>query len=405
MAKQMTDRSVIKLHEHKSLNSVELSQVQAEQIRTHFSKYISVERSWGVGWTLRAKQYVGTIVLDGLRIVIEPKTAVSNLFYMLTYAYDLPQFRKEITTHDLADDMFEFIAAIFAGQIEQLVRRGIYRSYVEQEENHRFLRGKLMMGEQIRRNSVRVTHFYQQNCEFTADILENHILKYTLWLLSHLDYRTPHLRQRLRRLTSAFVETALRPVRALECNKVVYTRLNAAYCNPIHLAHLLLQHLSLEGKQGKMPFAAFLFDMNNVFELFVARFLEQHFAEIGSAFSVEIQPQIWLGQELKERGIPDIVLRHHGRRFMVLDTKYKAFKGHPAGDDRNQMYMYCRSLDLNHGCLIYPDKANYQNTFPDVTLRADGLSLGGSLAVFRERCTKFAAKFTELVAKEVETAV
>ncbi|HID54348.1 MAG TPA: hypothetical protein EYP41_20210 [Anaerolineae bacterium] len=395
--------NTITLREHKQKESVPLTQAQAMQLKEHYSKFISVERSWGEGWTLTAKQYVGTIVLDDLRIVIRPKILLDNLFYMLTYAYDLPSFRNEITTLGEADDLFEFITVIFANQVGQLVRRGLYRSYLEQEENRRFLRGKLLVAEQIRRNSVRVTHVYQQNCEFTADILENQILKYILWQLSRLTFRTPHLRQRLRRLMSAFGETSLRMVRPWDCEQVIYTRLNGAYRNPLHLAQLLLQNLSLENQVGNTFFPAFLFDMNNVFELFVARYLKQYLAENHSDFGIEIQPKIWLGLEVKERGIPDIVLQHHGRRFMVLDTKYKGFTGMPSINDRNQMYMYCRSMGLTHGCLIYPEEADYQNTFPDVKLRGVGLSLNGELAVFQEHCQQFGQQFIDLAADVVST--
>lgn len=392
----MSGSDLITLYEHQNKDSVPLTLEQAQQVKAHFGKYISVERSWREGWTLKAKQYVGTIILDDLRIVIKPKTAVDNLFYMLTYAYDLPYFRDETTALDKTDDLFEFITVFFTDQVEQLVRRGIYRNYLEQEENHLFLRGKLIVPEQIRRNSVGVTHFYQQNCEFTADVLENQILNYTLWILSHLDYRTSHLRLRVRRLMSAFVETSLRSVRPGECEEVIYTRLNTTYRNPIHLAHLLLQHLSLENREGETPFAAFLFDMNKIFELFIARYLERYLAEKHSAFTVEIQPQIWLGKREKEKGQPDVILRHNGQRLMVLDTKYKAFEGKPSPGDRNQMYIYCREMGLTQGWLIYPGKAHYQNIFTGVKLCGIGLPLDGNLDAFRQHCRHFGQQFTEL---------
>jgi len=397
MSTGVINGDVIYLREYETQNSTTLTLEHAKQIRAHFGKQLSVTPSWNEGWTLKAKQYVGTIALDGLRIVIMPKTTVENLFYMLTYAYDLPHFRDERITLGLADDLFEFIVSIFANQVEQLVRRGIYRNYLEREENQRFLRGKLMPGEQIRRNSVRVTHFYQQHSEFTADVLENQILKYTLWQLSHLSFRTPQLRQRLRRLMSAFVETSLRPVQPLECDRVVYTRLNAPYRSRIHLAQLLLRHLSLKSKEGDAPFVAFLFNMNAVFELFVARYLERYLTENHSAFTVEIQPQIWLGKESKEEGLPDIVLRYNGRRLMVLDTKYKAFANKPSPKDRNQMYMYCQSMGLTQGCLIYPENVAYQNTFPGVKLRGVGLSLDGELTAFRQSCQRFGQQFVEIM--------
>lgn len=219
---------------------------------------------------------MGLIALEDLRVIIQPKVSLRNLFFMLTYAYDLPDFRREAADLDLGDDLFEFIVLIFVRQVEQLVRRGIYRAYVTREENDPYLRGRLMLTEHLQQNAVHVQRFYERTVEFTADILENRILKYTLWLLSRMEFCQEHLRQQIRRAASAFAEVHLAPVAPADCDRVLYTRLNTAYRSRINLARLLIQHLSLEGRPGATQFASYLFDMNKVFELFVARFLESH---------------------------------------------------------------------------------------------------------------------------------
>ena len=107
-----------------------------------------------------------------------------------------------------------------------------------------------------------------------------------------------------------------------------------------------MQHLSLEGRPGSDPFAAYLFDMSQVFELFVARFLESHFAAHAS-IQVDIQPSIWLDEDRKRRGIPDIILRRDGRRNLVLDTKYKVFDRSP----REMTATRCSSTATRSACI------------------------------------------------------
>ena len=48
------------------------------------------------------------------------------------------------------------------------------------------LRGRLVMQEQIRLNRVRLHRFYTRRDEFTADVLENQLLKAVVFQLSRL---------------------------------------------------------------------------------------------------------------------------------------------------------------------------------------------------------------------------
>lgn len=384
------------LREYQTCQTSRLSGEQARALREHFGRYVSINPAWEPGaWEITAKQYVGVIVLDDFRLIIEPKVSQKNLFYMLTYAYDLPDFRREKADLDVGDDLFEFIVVIFLRQVEQLVRRGIYRAYITQKGNAPFLRGRLLLAEHLQQNAVRIQHFYQLTVEFTADVLENQILKHTLWLLAQLDFHQPNMRQQIRRVASAFAEVSLAPIIPADCDRVLYTRLNAAYRSRINLARLLMQHLSLEGRAGGIQFASYLFDMNKVFELFVARFLESHLAAHPS-IQVDIQPEIWLDDEQKEQAIPDIILRIDGQRRVVLDTKYKVFDQRPAAADRNQMHVYCQALGLSRGILVYANDQpiHYGTRIAGVDLNAQSLSLDGSLAEFEDRCRAFANEFT-----------
>ncbi len=392
------------LSEYESISTSDLTREQAEALREGFGEYITVRPAWEPGrYELTAKQYVGIIVLENVRINIKPKVPVDNLFYMLTYAYDLPEFWREEAGLEASEDLFEFIVAIFVSRVGDLVRRGLYRNYITYDEEHTFLRGRLLMAEHLRRNAVQPQRFSQRIHEYTADILENQILRFTLDWLSRLNYRRfEQLRQRLRRTLSAFGEVSFIPIRPEMCDQVSYTRLNDAYRWPISLARLLLQHLSLEGRLGEVPFAAFLFDMNKVFERFVARYLEDYFATHRPECQVKSQCSIKLDDERKESGIPDIILQKNGQRCLVLDTKYKGFNGAPEEADRNQMFMYCHALGLSHGILIYPNDQpiSYRRQFQHVTLSARALSLAGSLDEFEQSCKDFAEELAQVIEQQ-----
>jgi 5-methylcytosine-specific restriction enzyme subunit McrC len=394
----MSEEITIRLSEYESLETDQLTPIQAQLLAEKFGRYLIVQPTWGGGCLLRAQQYVGVIALDGLRILIRPKVPLDNLFYMLTYAYDLPQFRQEKADLAVAEDLFEFIVDIFVRQVDGLVRRGIHRAYVDREENDRFLRGRLLMGEHLHRNHILQDQFYQQRNEYTEDVLENQILRHTLGLLSRQRYRQQNLRHRVRRTQSAFGTVQPVAVTLHDCDHIHYNRLNERYRSRINLARLLLQHLSLEGQEGNHRFFAFIFDMNQIFELFVARYLKESFAT-HPALSIDIQPTIWLDTTQKEQGRPDLILRYNRQRVIVMDTKYKRFDNAPSLDDTQQMITYCHTMMLQRSLLIYADshQPDYRREFRGIYLDALSLPLDGDLSLLRQRSQELVRQLIDLV--------
>lgn len=380
------------LKEYETIESATLSFAQANALRDHFQSYLQVARSWdGSQWRLTASHYVGTIVLDDLHIVIRPKCRVENLFFMLTYAYDLPEFRSEESLFEVGEDIFEFIVAIFLRQVQQLIRQGLHRNYFEAEQNQPYLRGRLLLADHLRQNMTHFGRFQQRTNEYSADVRENQILKATLWMLAQLGYRDTTLPRQLRHAYAAFADVSHNTLSARDCQQIHFTRLNQRYQPPIHLSALLLRHLSLESGQGNQRFGTYLFNMNELFERFVGRYLQEHFRPHPS-LEVALQDHIWLDDERQEKGIPDIVLRRQGETLCVLDTKYKFFKGKPDSHDSYQMWAYTQRMQAKSGILIYPDPNTpaYQTTFAGIPLRTLALPLDGDLAHFRQRCQRFA---------------
>lgn len=391
----MSDVNTVHLQEYEEQTVEGITPEQAQRLQAHFGRFLEVRPGWSGQVILKASQHVGVIALDDLRIHIQPKVPLNNLFFMLTYAYDLPRLREEQAQLDMAEDLYEFIVTIFVQQVEMLVRQGIHQAYIDREESDHFLRGRLMIAEHLRHNAGVHSTFYQRRNDFTPDILENQILLHTLHQLTRRGSRKPALTHRLRRTQSAFSMVQPAAVTPDDCDRVHYTRLNEVYRTPIGLAKLLLQHLSVEGTQGHHHFFAFLFDMNQLFELFVARYLQSSLAE-HPRYRLDIQHQIWLDVDHKEKGKPDLWIEAGNHPVLILDTKYKKFDSTPSEADRNQMIVYCHTQRMNHGLLIYADAApvHYESNFQGIWLEAVTLSLAGNLSELRHRCEHFLAEIT-----------
>ena len=389
---------VIRLRENGTLTGVPLSPATAAALRvTYRDDQLRVSPSWSGGYDLSAGAYVGAIAAnDGdrpLHLLIEPKVPITNLFYMLTYAHQLPQFGGDLSPLLAGEALFDFIARIFIGQVDDIIRRGIHRGYVDYEETATRLRGRLLLAQQMRRGPV-VVGFHQRANEFTADVLENRILRAALALLARARFRDPELGPRARRSLAAFEEASPAAVTPADCDRVVYTRLTERYRSPINLARLFLRYLSLEGRAGTTPFVTFLVPMFQLFELFVARLLSEATA-IRPRYHVAAQPIIWLDEARRLKGRPDIVLRRDGRDYLVLDTKYKVYGDKPKPEDVHQMVTYCHTLGVGRGVLVYPGDtplAEEHVMKAGVRLEMRSLSLNGSLAEFRQNCGIFVDK-------------
>jgi 5-methylcytosine-specific restriction enzyme subunit McrC len=415
MAAETAERRVIRLRENETLYGVDIPPRQAAALRAIYrEEQLRVTPSWSGGYDLSAGGHVGTISLHGsahdltgpsLDILIEPKVPIANLFHMLTYAHKLADFGRDLSPLTTGDDIFDAVVDIFVRQVDDIARRGIHRGYIDREESAAYLRGRLQVARQVRRGPA-VVAFEQETNEFTADLLENRILRAALGLLARARFRDPLLGPRVRRALAAYEEATPIGITAADCDRVVYTRLTERYRSPINLARLFLRHLSLEGREGETPFVSFLVPMPRLFEQFVARLLADAVAT-RPRLRLEDQWRIWLDEERRLEGRPDLVLKLDGRALLVLDTKYKVYGDKPTNADINQMVTYCHTLGVSAGVLLYPGDDGGGGAYvmkAGVHLRTRPLSLAGSLGEFRARWARWAHELVEpaesVVAKE-----
>src|SRR3989442_4492266 len=89
--------------------------------------------------------------LGDLLLRLQPKVPVSTIFGMLEYAYQLQSFKllRGSVRLDSLTDVLEQLAAILAKRVLDRARKGLYRSYVAQEETLPYLRGRLRLSETI----------------------------------------------------------------------------------------------------------------------------------------------------------------------------------------------------------------------------------------------------------------
>jgi 5-methylcytosine-specific restriction enzyme subunit McrC len=239
---------------------------------------------------------------------------------------------------------------LFAHQTEHVIRRGLYRAYVEREENLRFVRGRIVPLQDLRTNRGLRHQVACRFAELTADVPHNQILRAVTEQLRQYDYRLPGIREKLGWNAAHLAEVSNPPVTERDFGPIRYDRLNAHYRGVHALALLVIRHFTFNFQAGARPAPSFLVNMDKVFEEFVRQLMAEQ-AQLRGL-------RLWASSGLRlDRGgavpiEPDVVLSDGRQVRVAIDAKYK--RESPQADVY-QALAYAKGLGLMRVALIYPE--------------------------------------------------
>ena len=340
------------LNEYETV-SVRLSERQARRLEEAASPYVSVYLHPDPGiWRVKAHHYVGTLVVDDLRILIRPKIKIENLFLMLEVGLPDRAWQKDLFGYHTHNDLLSAMVSFFARTVESTLARGLFHSYQERSGDLNTIRGRIDFKRQLARASLPLPVACRWE-EFTADVAENRYLKAAIRRSLRVAGAPIADRRRLMRELVALEEVSDVPVRGNDLDRIAITRLNEHYRPALVLARLLLDNLTLVDRKGGTPAACFMVDMNDLFERFIT---ERLCRALSGRLTVEAQTWTHLDADRRVGMRPDLVFRRPGSGAVAYagDIKYKLTEeafGNNA--DYYQLLAYTTALDLPEGVLIY----------------------------------------------------
>ena len=80
-------------------------------------------------------------------------------------------------------NLLELFISMFLAESDQIIKRGLKSTYIAVQSNEKFLKGKLLMMQQLRKNSINQSNFYNEFDEFLINSPENQLIKTTLEFL------------------------------------------------------------------------------------------------------------------------------------------------------------------------------------------------------------------------------
>ena len=326
---------------------------------------------------LRARGIVGVIAAEDAVLEILPKIDFPGetdevakghirrrLVHMLAVALDLKIDAGRLTALDWQDEtLLEILIRLFSEKLTDAVRQGMPRRYVEHRDDLPVLRGRL---DTTRQFTVLAADPSRLACRYdalTPDIALNRIMKAAIVRLTRAA-RSHANRRRLRELAFLYADIADVPVPSLRWDLVVMDRTDARWRELLSLARLLLgdrfQTTSAGGGHG----FSLLFEMNTLFEEYVARMLTKAVAgtdlhvvrQGGRLYCLEAEDRPGLFQTR-----PDILVKRGDAVIRVVDTKWKTVadriddpKQGVSQGDVYQMMAYGHLYRCAHLTLLYP---------------------------------------------------
>ena len=316
------------------------------------------------GKFIQARNYVGVLqTKSGLTIEILPKIAEKNnterskavLIKMLKTLKNFP-FKSSnlasLKTQNLP--LLEIFISMFLCELETLVKKGVKSDYITLEDNLKFLKGKLNINEQIKRNSIHKERFYVGYSEFLSDIKINQIIKTTLKFLYKKSNSSKN-QQKIRELLFIFDEVST-------CNdyknffeKLIINRQVKHYEQTLLWCKIFLLGNSFTPHKGDDLAFALLFDMNALFESYVGNFIKKKRADVSlqhpekhlieNPKSFRLRPDIFL----KDKFIADTKWKIIRQDINESEKKYKILQA-----DLYQLYAYGKKYECGELYLIYP---------------------------------------------------
>jgi 5-methylcytosine-specific restriction enzyme subunit McrC len=329
--------------------SCELSHAEAAEIGASGLVDVVAEPAPG-RWRLIGKSRVGVVAGSGWEVRVRPRLDVPQLLFLLAYAEDPSGWRDQTASFAAEPDLLDAVANGFSLQALRSVEQGLLRGYVQVQAREQAIRGRVRFAEQISRSADLPLPIEVSYDDYTADVIENQILKTATLHLLRLG-RVPVLaRRRLQALRTLLDQVTLLD-RPGEVAMPILTRLNDRYRIPLRLAELILRAASIGEAQGSFSSSSFVFDMNRVFEDFLTTALREALALRGGDVRPQASIHLDWGGQLSLR--PDVTWFLGGEPRAVLDAKHKDPGKAPPPGDIYQMLAYCTALGLSRGYLVY----------------------------------------------------
>ena len=261
---------------------------------------------------------------------------IRNLWHMLLYAWNEASIKAHwsLEAVEAAPTLDALLASILTKLIEQRMRIGLGRSYVDQHRYIRGIRGRINFPESLTQRTFERGEAYCEFQQYSANAPKNQIVRSTLArLIQTGNFGPGHktselLRHNLRQLTRALDGIDLIELKPDFIRRQQFDHNDNDYRLMLAICGLILQRqmpMETTGKQVLPVIDHEALVFYNVYERFVANFYRIHLKD----FAVKAQSRLSWHAKYDNPYLPsmqpDLIIQdNHSGDILILDTKFTA---------------------------------------------------------------------------------
>ena len=298
---------------------------------------------------------------------------LKNLIFMLSYTKKL-----DIRTSDTAklsnskNPFIEILIREYAKSLFECLKRITPKKYVREEDNLNYLKGKIKFTENIRYNCVNQSKFYCEYDEFSENNILNQLFLFVSTCLYNIS-NDSYNKKTLKFIINYYSDIKLVRFNRFTAEKINLSRNQKLFKKPFNLAKMFIEKTSVDLSKNKFENINLIWDMNKLFEEFVFEIMKKNESELGWKFTAQKCKKLLIGDENKKRNTYVDIFAEKDNDKIIIDTKYKIFKGIDdfSNADVFQVSTYCLLHNTNKAVLIYPRWNKEVPNVPSFKLNTD----------------------------------
>ena len=244
---------------------------------------------------------------------------------MLAYAFQfIEESRYEEVLTEEFDNTAELLAAILCKGVAKQIKRGLMKDYVTKTETLATPKGKLLISESIKTQSIVKKQLACEYDEFTVNAYYNRIIKTAFDVLLKSDIKKSRKKE-IKKLLVYFEDVELLDRHNINWNQR-YNRNNQTYRMLVSVCYLVIKGLLQTQSDGSTKLMQFIDEQNmcRLYEKFILEYYRKHYSSVLKASSSQIK---WAEDNDYRIMLPtmqsDIMLSQDDKT-LIIDAKYYA---------------------------------------------------------------------------------
>lgn len=296
---------------------------------------------------------------------------IQNIYYLLCYAWNKLDESEVVDVNEIdSTELIDLFSKILLNSCSRLLKQGLDRYYIEQEDVIMGIKGKFNFSATIKQNVLPLSKTACIYDEFDYDILHNQILKKTIGKLLRTKKLDSTLKDELHKIYLKFPPISEIVIRNSLFKQIRLHRNNYHYDFIMKVCQIVHENLFIDETKGNYKFKDFTRDekaMASLFEAFVRNFykIETDYTVSSDSIRWKFESDDIEDLEMLPIMLTDITLKSNDRKI-IIDTKYykDAFATRYDKEKINSSNLYQLFSYLKN-----------QETDSDVTLNCEGILL------------------------------